>query len=940
MIDQAPVVVPPPPPVPSVSAAMRLWDGVSGTTGTHYNVGAKAAWLNKSGDWLDANDEAQGAVPYAVLTVTAVGAHQFDATALARKWHSGSNSGAFVRFVGGGTLVVASRTNPDPALRPTLTLVLSDGSTVIASCLASGVTNPTTIKGVVGATLSVYNVTHLCLQFDLTDIGQRTIATATLRLTSVKLWSGSAKLEIHELRAPRLLHGAPAPGLASAHEVDANIDAHPDVYFASNLTDQAQRLPLFPETHLPNSTVTDDEFMGSPALNVKYRVGELAGMVLVHRWSQKKGVTITRNPKNGLQLYEEIPASEYQSKQHPGTPRELFFRYYIKLAAGYQCSIEGKKLPGLAGRYGWWNSVGYYQFTAGNGGGATKGTYEPAGGYSGWSMRALASIGPADDNPYKASVSPLTYAYHAAMPGPYGDNWTWGNDGSGVPLLEPDRWYCIEQHAKMNSVVGPFDQYGNGVGVADGVLEVWVDGIKVFAKTDVVFRKNLAIGIDEVWLDHYHGGTVPAEADHGFAMTGVVVARKYIGPRMKNQQLLVSSGLAGSPQVPAELPPNVVPSWVPAAGVLADVSSSITASFDSVRAANYSAIGTRKVIRDFSARVGCLSWGNYGGVIAHGGGHSATNDNSVFVLELQESGLAWKRVSTPYDFGSGNDTNNQSALTDDTTGHYPDGQPCSFHSYDLLAIREASDGGAANGTLITPMRTACGAAGVSPNDVRAAHSMALTDTVGPFAWTHLVTGTVWTAAPGSSSAYDPTRNRFWFTNAANQSNAEIRWLDVTTNTFGSTTYTGAARPIVTGAVDLGCLRYDAVNDILIFSAGGTSGTSKIAYLDCTDPAAGWVTPTLTGATITGHASGTALPMTYVAETGNWYMISRGDLDYVYEITIPATITDDWSIVKTGFGATLPTFYVPGKAWTYFPNAKSIVFVSDHNVAHAYRPSGV
>ena len=46
----------------------------------------------------------------------------------------------------------------------------------------------------------------------------------------------------------------------------------------------------------------------------------------------------------------------------------------------------------------------------------------------------------------------------------------------------------------------------------------------------MVFRRHPAIKIDEVWLDHYHGGTVPADEPHPFAMTGVVVARSYIGP--------------------------------------------------------------------------------------------------------------------------------------------------------------------------------------------------------------------------------------------------------------------------------------------------------------------------------------------------------------------------------------------------------------------------
>ena len=45
-----------------------------------------------------------------------------------------------------------------------------------------------------------------------------------------------------------------------------------------------------------------------------------------------------------------------------------------------------------------------------------------------------------------------------------------------------------------------------------------------------MFRKNPAIAVDEVWLDHYHGGTMLPEKQHAFAMTALVVARSYIGP--------------------------------------------------------------------------------------------------------------------------------------------------------------------------------------------------------------------------------------------------------------------------------------------------------------------------------------------------------------------------------------------------------------------------
>jgi hypothetical protein len=45
----------------------------------------------------------------------------------------------------------------------------------------------------------------------------------------------------------------------------------------------------------------------------------------------------------------------------------------------------------------------------------------------------------------------MTYAYHAAMKGDYGDNWRWGTPSTGWVNYEPERWYCIEQYVKMNT---------------------------------------------------------------------------------------------------------------------------------------------------------------------------------------------------------------------------------------------------------------------------------------------------------------------------------------------------------------------------------------------------------------------------------------------------------------------------------------------------------
>ncbi len=76
-----------------------------------------------------------------------------------------------------------------------------------------------------------------------------------------------------------------------------------------------------------------------------------------------------------------------------------------------------------------------------------------------------------------------------------------------APLtLENDRWYCIETHEVMNTP-----------GVADGISEAWVDGVKVITNTDVgwqragsdlsgmnsLFRQN---GAGNFWWDRFAAG--------------------------------------------------------------------------------------------------------------------------------------------------------------------------------------------------------------------------------------------------------------------------------------------------------------------------------------------------------------------------------------------------------------------------------------------------
>jgi hypothetical protein len=184
----------------------------------------------------------------------------------------------------------------------------------------------------------------------------------------------------------------------------------------------------------------------------------------------------------------------YRFKDQTGEePQEIYFRYYLRFADDWN-PAGGGKLPGISGTYG----------RAGWGG-------RPSDGRNGWSARGLFKR----QNDGKTPVG--YYCYHADMKGRYGSNWTWDQEKRGH--LQNNRWYCIEQYAKMNTP-----------GKNDGILRGWVDGRPAFEKTDVRMRDVDTLRIEAVWLNLYLGGSWVAKSDHHLYIDNVVIARNYIGP--------------------------------------------------------------------------------------------------------------------------------------------------------------------------------------------------------------------------------------------------------------------------------------------------------------------------------------------------------------------------------------------------------------------------
>jgi len=198
-------------------------------------------------------------------------------------------------------------------------------------------------------------------------------------------------------------------------------------------------------------------------------------------------VKVERGGHYGLSL-------QYRFQPHWGEePEEIYFRYYLRLADDWNPQ-RGGKLPGIAGTYG----------RAGWGG-------RPSNGRNGWSARGL-FLGRCEGH------TPVGfYCYHADMSGIYGSHWVWEKDRLGY--LENNRWYCIEQFARMNTP-----------GKNDGVLRAWVDGRPAFEKTDLRMRDTAELKIESVWINVYLGGSWTARSDHHLYIDEVAISRQRIGP--------------------------------------------------------------------------------------------------------------------------------------------------------------------------------------------------------------------------------------------------------------------------------------------------------------------------------------------------------------------------------------------------------------------------
>ncbi|WP_284615875.1 polysaccharide lyase [Aquabacterium humicola] len=474
----------------SDAPSFQLSDDAAGPSCLFFTTMGQLRWQRRGGDWADAKGTLGGPVPYASQVVRPGQGRPFvewDVTALAREWIEGKqpNSGVFLRLreaPGSGTVIFHSRESPDASARPSLKLKWADGSTDRLAPSADTYLDCSTVYSLgqrpelrVGAQYGAI------LRFELPKAA-RALSSATLYLTSDRQQGGLSTLDVFRASPPFVTStaGPSHPqGLAANHPADEGIADEPDVLFAEGF----------------DSWLWPLRWRDLPMRGGAAAIGDDPANGFVPLAGRALRVRIAKGSHLGLDL------RYYFSRHFTSEPEEIFLRYYIRFANDWNPWLQGGKLPGIAGTYG-------------RGGWGMR----PTDGHNGWSARTGFARRPAESQAVAGLTALASYVYHAGLSGiAGGDLWDWNLAPSS--LLANNRWYCIEQHLKLNQP-----------GRSDGLYEAWIDGALAVRRTDVAFRRSPDLKIETIWFNVYHGGQQPAPQDMTLYVDQVVVARRYIGP--------------------------------------------------------------------------------------------------------------------------------------------------------------------------------------------------------------------------------------------------------------------------------------------------------------------------------------------------------------------------------------------------------------------------
>ena len=465
--------------------------GIDGASRRYYNSGAKLAWKNYMGDWVDATGMPQGLSPYSQAFIAKNNAAQqveWEITNLVNEWLNGTfqNQGLLLHVLAGkGECNFKSREydeNIDHG--PKLEIILDDGEKFVIQPEADTYLEPATFKSIGGKSLSLKissepKGNNVLIRFPLAHLSGKSIYEAKLKLTVLKQFGGNILIGVFRCTQESISTQKLENGIAKDVIDDTRIENHRDVIFSTGFEENDWQQKWSGVAKQNCNIVSSDSdnmfspFSGKKALRIKLLKDSHIGGGLRYKFQEK--------------IDHE--------------PEKIFFRYYLRLGDNWNQTVSGGKLPGFRGTY---NKAGW-------------GGRKP-NGFDGWSARGLFLPTVQEKSNPLYGMTPIGfYAYYADQPGQYGEHWVWEPGKAGFPVR--NKWFCIEQYVEMNTP-----------GKKNGTLKAWINGYKVFEKKDILFRLSYNLKIEQVVLVLYHGGKKRSPYEQHLYIDNVVIAKKYIGP--------------------------------------------------------------------------------------------------------------------------------------------------------------------------------------------------------------------------------------------------------------------------------------------------------------------------------------------------------------------------------------------------------------------------
>lgn len=427
-------------------------------------------------------------------------------------------------------------------------------------------------------------------------------------------------------------------------------------------------------------------------------------------------------------------------------------------------------------------------------------------------------------------------------------------------------------------------------------------------------------------------------------------------------------------------PREEIPAWVPSTG---NTWAAVTAtnSLESLIPSYYLSTAPGRAFHEYSSSALNPYWGRYGAVFGHGGGHSSSNYDGTWCMDLSQTGITFRRLVAPtHFFTDPNDTGTwtvENRTRNFGTLNYPGaqaeastdgwvepigyggvqrvGHPAANHSYQSLVVIGPAHGGAAHGTLVAPAKGFAmfsgWFAGLSAHRMDFATTAGATDS---YSWQRWGAPTV-IGDIATNCALVNKQNRIYYGNI--KVAAKPGWFDLATGTFQEALVGEDARWRRSEGGAGQALIYIQELDLLVAVIGNNPDAGDFLVVDyarvrVSDTLPNWEPATL-GSSIPfpmNGAAGISVAATWCAD--NQRLIVGGifgDPNCVYEIAIPATLTDPWPVERVPFtppaGFSWPAADKWPIGWTYNPKIKAclslpVMAASGPDTVFVYRPRGV